>query len=184
MINLLPPDEKHQLRAARANTLLIRYNILLLVSIAFLGLAVAIVYFYLFTTKTNAEQAIAQNTTKVSDYSAIEAQTSQFRSNLAVAKQILDREVAYTKVILEIARLLPSGVILTTLNLDSATFGTETTLAAQAKDYASALALKDSFQKSPLFSNVHFQNITADSSSALYPVSVNLVVTINKDATK
>jgi Tfp pilus assembly protein PilN len=186
MINLLPPNEKSQLHAARTNTLLVRYHFFLVGAIAFLGGAIGIAYLYLSNTKASAEQAIAQNTTQVSSYAAIETRAQQFRSNLATAKEILGREVTYTKVILEIARLLPRGVVLDDLSLDAQTFGTETTLAAQAKDYASALALKDSFQKSSLFTNVHFASITVSEGgdAANYPVAVNLNVTIKKDAAK
>ncbi|HMH70676.1 MAG TPA: PilN domain-containing protein [Candidatus Saccharimonadales bacterium] len=186
MINLLPPEEKHQLRAARINLLLLRYNVFLLGAIAFLGIATGITYFYLTSAKANAEQTISENKVKVSAYSATATQAEEFRSNLATAKQILDHEVTYSKVIIGIAQILPSGVILTGLSLDAQTFGTETTLTAQAKNYDRALALKDAFQASPLFMNVHFQSITTAEASPGngYPVAINLNVTIKKDAAK
>lgn len=186
MINLLPVDEKRQLRAARSNTLLIRYNFFLLGVVAFLGIATTITYVYLTTAKANAEQTITESRAKVGNFAAVQAQADTFRSNLTTAKQILDQEVAYTKVILEIAQLLPSGVVLKQLNLDAKTFGTETVLAAHAKSYDNAIALKEAFEKSTIFSNVHFQSInTGDSAqSAGYPITVNLYVTIKKDAAK
>jgi Tfp pilus assembly protein PilN len=185
MINLLPPNEKRQLHAARSNSLLIRYNIFLIGAIIFLLLAIGFVYVYLNNTKATAEQTINENKSKVSGYTSVESQAANFRSNLATAKQILDREVTYTKVILAIAKLLPQGTALENLNLDASTFGTETPLVALAKDYDSALAIKDSFQKSPLFSNVHFESIVASTAKdTLYPITVNLKVTIKKDAAK
>ncbi|QQG51042.1 MAG: PilN domain-containing protein [Candidatus Saccharibacteria bacterium] len=185
MINLLPHEEKRQLRAARSNTLLVRYNILLIAAVGFLAVAVGITFFYLTTTKTAAENTINQNTTKVSSFSSVEAEATQFKSDLAIAKQIIDREVAYTKVILGISKLLPSGVVLENLSLDAQTFGTETTLVAHAKSYNAAIALKDSFQKSPLFSDVHFQSISSgEGDTSGYPFTVNLNITIIKDAAK
>jgi len=183
MINLLPPEEKRQLRAARSNTLLIRYNIFLVIAVAILGLAVAITYVYLNASKAGAQQTINDNNTKVASYADVQTQATQFRTNLSIAKQILDHEVTYTKVILEIANILPSGVVLNNLNLDAQTFGTETILVARAKDYASALALKTSFEKSSLFSDVHFQSITGGDAGS-YPFNVNLAVTIKKDAAR
>lgn len=186
-MNLLPKEEKRQLQAARSNTLLLRYNIFLLGVIVFLGVGTGITFVYLNTTQTNAENQISENKSKVSDYAAVESQANEFRSNLTTAKQILDREVAYTKVILEISGALPSGIVLENLNLDSQTFGTETVLVAHAKDYSRALALKDAFGKSPLFSNVHFVSITSSdggSANPGYPITVNLGVTIKKDAAK
>ncbi|HEY5695664.1 MAG TPA: PilN domain-containing protein [Candidatus Saccharimonadales bacterium] len=182
MINLLPPEEKRQLQAARTNTLLIRYNILLLFVVAFMGVAVAVTYVYLSSSQQNAQQTIDTNNTKVGQYASVKAQAEAFRSNLATAKQILGNEVTYSKVILEMAKLIPSGVVLQNLALDSQTFGTETTLVAQAKSYENAIAFKDSFSKSPLFANVHFQSITSNNQGESYPITVNLTVTIKKEA--
>ena len=184
MINLLPPEEKRQLHAARSNTLLVRYNILLLGVVAFMGIAVAVTYVYLTTAQQNAKQTISNNNAKVGQYATVNDQAALFRQNLATAKQILDNEVTYSKAVLEIAQLIPSGVVLDTLTLDSQTFGTETTLTAQARGYANAIALKDSFSKSTLFTNVHFQSITSSSTQSDYPVTVNLSITIKKDAVK
>ena len=183
MINLLPPDTKRELRAARSNTLLVRYNIFLVGALVFMMIALGIVYVYLSNTKAGAEQAISESNAKVANYALVEAQAAEFRQNLQTAKQILDQEVNYSKVVLEFASLMPAGTILDTLTLDSATFGTPITLNAKAKNYESALALKDSFQNSSLFTDVHFQSISgvADAGS---PVSVSLNVTIKKEAAK
>ncbi|MDN5275001.1 MAG: hypothetical protein JWP06_902 [Candidatus Saccharibacteria bacterium] len=186
MINLLPHEEQRQLRAARTNVLLLRYNVLLLGAVIFIVIAVSITYLQLTNTKLLAQTAITDNNTKSSSFIPIKNQADQFRTNLATAKQILDREVTYTKVVLAIAKVLPSGVVLENLTLDSQTFGTSTTLVAHAKDSSRALALKESFQTSNLFSDVHFDSIAnGDSTSnADYPVTINLNVTITKDAAK
>lgn len=188
MINLLPPEDKRQIRAARTNTLLVRYNILLLCAVAFMFLAIGGVYIYFRTAKASAEQTISDNESKVAGFNAVKSQAEQFKSNLSIAKQILDKDVTYTSVILKISNLLPSGVVLDNLNLDSATFGTATTLTARAKNYNDAIALKNAFQNSDIFSDVHFQSIsTGDSSSdagasSAYPVTINLSVVIKKEA--
>jgi hypothetical protein len=186
MINLLPPEEKRQLRAAQSNVLLLRYNEALVFAVAFLVIALGVVYVFLNNTSTVAQKTITDNKAKVVDYAPIQAQASQFRANLATAKQILDGEVTYSKVILEIAKLMPSGTVLQNLGLDSSTFGTSTQLIALAKDYPTALSLKDSFQKSTLFSDVHFDSITSTTGGTdnTYPMVVTLDVTIKKGAAK
>lgn len=181
MINLLPQEEKRQLQAARTNTLLIRYNILLLCVVAFAGIAIGVGYIYLSQTANNAKQTLQSNQAKVSQYASVETKATQFRQDLSTAKTILDNEVTYSKVILQIAQLIPSGVILQNLDLDPQTFGSETTLVAETKDNNSAIALKDSFSQSPLFSDVHFQSIT-NSGQGAYPYTVDLNVIIKKDA--
>ena len=187
MINLLPQNDKKQARAGRVNGLLVRYNVILIGCVAFLGLAVGVTYIYLSNTKAAAEKTITDNQSKVASYAAVQTQAQQFRTNLTTAKQILGNEVTYTKVILEIAQLLPAGVVLQNLNLDSQTFGTETTLVAQAKSYDDALSLKDAFGKSTLFKDVHFKSITTDATTTTpsdYPFTINLSVTIMKEVAK
>lgn len=182
MINLLPPDEKRQIQAGRSNVLLLRYNILLVAAVGFLMAAIGIVYVYLGNTKAGAEQTIKENQAKVVGFAATEKEANDFKNNLTIAKQILGKEVTYTKVILDISALLPKGVVLDSLNLDSKTFGTPITLNAHAKSIDDAIALKTAFQNSPLFSNVNFQSIS--NGEGVYPVQVNLNVTIHKDASK
>jgi hypothetical protein len=185
MINLLPTDDKRQLEAARSNTLLVRYNLFLLGAVMFMMLAIGFIYVYLNNAKAASETTINENQSKVTDFAPIEKEATEFRSNLATAKQILDREVIYTKVVLEIAHLMPAGTILDNLALDSTTFGKPTTIIAKAKTYNSALSIKDTFQKSNIFSDVHFESVTInDADTSGYPMTVNLSVTIKKDAAK
>jgi Tfp pilus assembly protein PilN len=183
MINLLPPEEKRQLRAARTNTLLARYNFILLAAVAFLGLAVGVVYLYLSTTKASADQVVRENTAQTNQYSGVLTEAQQFRSNLAIAKQILDREISYTTVLINIAQTMPQGVVLESLILDSSTFGTETTLTASAQNYDRALAFKDALQSSPFFTDAHFESVD-DTGSGDYPLAVSLTVTISQEITQ
>lgn len=184
MINLLPPETKTQLGAARANRLLLRYNFLLLIAIAFMLAAIGLVYIYLGSARTSAESTIAENIARAGDYDTVDSDANNFRQQLASVKQILDSDTKYTKVVLEIAAVLPSGVVLETLNLDSSTFGTPTTLTAKVTDYATVLRLKDSLQQSTIFSDASIQNISDGGGDGKYPLTATFSVTIRKDAAK
>lgn len=186
MINLLPPDHRSQLRAAQTNTLLLRYNIFLVGALLFIALALGVVYFYLTMNKANAEQTLADNEARVGSYASVQQEATDFRSALSTAKQVLDKEITYTKTVVAITKLMPAGTVLQDLNLDAANFGTPTSFVFQAKDYTTALSIKDSFQASPLFSDVHLQSIATASSDdkAGYPYTVTLSMTITKDAAK
>lgn len=183
MINLLPTESKRQIRAARTNTLLLRYNFLLIGAVIFLLLATGVVFVYLSDVNSNTKKIIAENQSKVSSYSSVQQQAESFKISLASAKQILDKEVSYTKVIVRVTNLLPPGVVLDTLSLDAKTFGTATAFAARAKDYNAALALKNSLQSSPYFSNVYFSSISGGGGGN-YPIKVNLNVTIQNTVAK
>lgn len=184
MINLLPPETRKQLGAARTNRLLLRYNLLLLIAIAFMLAAVGLVYIYLGSTKASAESTIAENIARAGDYDTVDSEANSFRQQLASVKQILDSDTKYTKVALEIAGVLPSGVVLETLNLDSTTFGTPTTLVTKATDYDTVLRLKESLQRSTIFSDASIQSINDGGGTGKYPLTATFSVTIRKDAAK
>lgn len=181
MINLLPEQNKKDLQAGRTNLLLVRYNILMLGALLFTVAAIAVLYFYLVAAKASAEQAISDNKQKASEYAQVETDAAKFRANLATAKEILDKEVLYTNMILKFSNLIPKGVIFDTLSLDPKSFGTTTVLTAHCKTASDASTLKEAFQNSTIFSDVHFQSLSVtDGDTSGYPYTVSLSVVINK----
>jgi Tfp pilus assembly protein PilN len=181
MINLLPPEERRQLVASRTNSLLLRYNVAMIGVLAFVGLALGVTFVYLSNTQATAEKQVAESKNRVANYKDVQQQETTFKSNLSTAKQILDKEIVYTKAILTLAKMLPKGVVLQSLDLDAQTFGTQTVLTFQAKSVDDTLELKRIFQESDLFTNAHFQDIDASGGTGEYPVTVNMNVTISKD---
>lgn len=186
MINLLPDTYKKELRAARTNVVLLRYNFLLLGVAGFILVSCLVVYAVLGTARGIAESTNANNSNRASEFSETKKQTEEYRNNLGVAKKILDNEVVYTDLVFAITDVLPSGVILDSVNLNSREFGTQTALNAHAKNYAAVTELKSRLEKSSLFSNVNFQSINSQegSSNPSYPIGVTVNVTINKAVKK
>lgn len=182
MINLLPSEAKAEVSAARTNVTLVKYIVVLLLGVIFLFFISTVVYFVLMNTQASAEKIVTDNTSKSTAYSSVQAQGDSLKSSLAIAKTILDKEVAYTKVITGIAKVMPTGVILDSISLSPTTLGTPITLQAYAKTTVDALALKDNFQKSSLFSNVTFVSLANSSSSQAgeYPIAISLSLIINK----
>ncbi len=186
MINLLPDSHKAEIRAARTNVLLIRYIAILIAAITTLGGLVAGSYIALNGARDSAEQKVAENQQRVGQYQSIKAQADAFRSDLTVAKSILDQHISFARLVYKIADAVPKNVILDGLALDPQTFGTKITITASAKSFEDAAKLKDSFaRKQDVFSSVEIQSIQSGASNGSgtdYPVKVNLGVVINKGA--
>ena len=184
MINLLPNDAKAEIYAGRTNVTLVKYILILGLGTVFLCFISVAVYFVLMGTKASAEAIAADNASKSTAYSSVQGQANGLKSSLATAKIILDKEVDYTKVITGIARVMPAGVVLDTLSLSPTTLGVPITLQAYAKTTNDALALKDNFQKSALFSNVTFLSLSSSNAGQTdgYPISISLSLIINKSA--
>ena len=182
MINLLPDTSKKEIRAARLNVILLRYNIFTLVTVLVFVLILGGFYAYLTTTKAAAEASNAENQAKANSYSDTKKAADEYRTNLTTAKQILANRVNYTSVVLGITELLPKGVVLDNVNLSAKDFGNQTVIAAHASNYDAVTQLKQNFQQSKVFSNVFFQTISESSDAAdkNHPISVSISVKINK----
>jgi len=182
MINLMPDNDKVEIRAARVNVVLLRYIIVIAIAFAFLALLLAGSYVVLTQTKASAEQLIDSNDTKAAVFSSTKAQVDSLSAGLAETKTLLDQEVLYSNTLVNIGQQLPQGTVLDKLTLDAGSFaGTPVALKIYAKSTEATVALREKFQTSPLFSNVNFESVS-DTSGGItgYPVSVSLTLTLNK----
>ncbi len=185
MINLLSDEKKREIKAGRANTIILSYVFMALTGIALLGILSGGVYLTLNVTRSEAQRRVSANQSDIAKYQSVQDQASTFRNNLTTAKQILDKEVVYSALILKIAKAVPPGVVLGNLSLSPDSVGKPTTIKASAQSYDAAIALKTSFQNQPdLFTDVHFNDISSQGSTPTnpYPISVTLALTINKAA--
>lgn len=186
MINLMPDDAKKEIRSARVNVLLTRYIFVILLAFVFLALLLAGSYVVLTQTKQSAKQLIDANGTKAEVYSSTKVQVDALSSSLAETKSILDQEVLYSNVLMNIGQQMPAGTVIDKITLDAASFtGTPLSLKAYAKTSDAAVALRGKFQSSPIFTNVNFESVS-DTAGGIpgYPVSVSMTLTITKLATQ
>lgn len=186
MINLMPDEEKKELRAARVNVLLLRYMFVIFLACVFLTFILIGSFYLLGLTKQSAQGLINANDTKASVYSDTKTQIDSLSQSLSGAKAMLDQEVLYSNVLVNFAQLMPPGTVIDKITLDSNSFGTAPlTLTVYAKTTADAVALRDRFQGSNLFSNINFQTIS-DSSGGIpgYPVSATMTLTVLRTAAK
>lgn len=181
MINLLPRQELRELYAGRTNSLLVRYNILML-SVAVLIILILLgVYFYLGMIQGNAEARIASSQSEHQALVQPEQEISSFRSNLATARQILDKRVDYSTVILRVSSAIPSGITLDNLALDPSTFGTPTEMSVQASSENSILNLKNALNSSKYFSDAHINTISKSDGENSRGYTGSLTVTFTEE---
>lgn len=183
MINLLPIDDKKEILAGRSNRLLVRYILLFLALAVFMILSLVAVYIYLSNTKSVAEANIASNENDSRELLAKQQEVNAFKSDLATAKQILDKQVNYSSIILKAAGVIPSGIIIDNLTLDPETIGTPTKFNARAKSEQAAIRFKDALNKSPYFENAYFDTISTEESESNsgYAYSVIMTVTFTRE---
>jgi hypothetical protein len=184
MINLLPQKEKKLLGAARTNTLLIRYNIILLCGAAFLIIALVIVYVFLSSMQASAEQTIADNQRREQSYGEVKARAQQLQSEINGAKTIFDNEILYSKALVRYANLFPKGTAIDNIKLDNSSFSQPTTLSVKVTGEQATKNLIKSMENSPYVQNFQRTGISLNSGGGKYPYTVDVSFTLSKEIGK
>ncbi len=188
MINLLPEDNKAEIRAGRLNVIFLNYIIMTALAMAFLGLLFGIAFITLSADRQNAQQRVSENDTSITRYSEVQRQADEYRKNLATAKQLFDKSFNYSTAFVKIANKIPNGVVLTNLSLDPKTIDTPTVLIVNAKNdktVSEMIRMMQEIPKDPktpaLFSNTSLLSITYnEDKNKEYPVTANISTKINK----
>lgn len=193
MINLLPPETKRQVRAARMNVTLYRYCTLVITTALLLGAVFGVGFWATMNDKQLADHVKEENLAAAQEYAQTKAAAEEFAKNLATAKTILGSDVSFTDLIFAIAAVVPQGVVLNNLTLGSTSTTTTANangpidISGRAVSYEQAVNLKNRLENSPIFENVNIANISKSDSTASasaltqkYPFAVSLKVQFTK----
>lgn len=175
MINLLPNETKQQLRAAHTNAVILKYILITLVAVIFMASVYGVFYMILVDGRSTARL-------QVENYDSTNSQLNDIKTNLSSAKNIIDRQVKYSNLILEIASILPASTSLERLVVDNNSINLPITMKIQAKSNEDLNGLQNRFTNSKIFSNFSITTDNVDSDSSEYPVAAQITVTINKGA--
>lgn len=179
MINLLPGDMKSQISAARVNVVLVRYITVIILAFLFLVLIQAGAYYLLDQSRQSAERLIEANTIKADVYGETKTELENLNSSLSATKPILDQEIFYSKVLVSIAQLMPAGTVIQEMTLTDEAFSKPLSMKIYAKTTENAVAVRDKFQQSNLFSSVTFETISGSGGIEGYPVSATVSLTLS-----
>lgn len=181
MMNLLPTDMKTEIRAARTNVILVRYIGILLIALLVIGGVIYGTFVLLQFTNQSAKSLIEANDVQAGVYSQTKSQVDTLSASLASAKTILNDEVLYSKVLIDIAQLMPPGTVIDKIALNKASFnGTPIALTVYATTTETAVQLQEKFRSSTLFSSINFQTMDVSGGVAGYPVSVSMTAALNR----
>ena len=198
MINLLSPAQKGDIRAARLNVRLRRAALLcfgaLLIILGIYGVG----FFFVQGDRTTADKELAASklATEDANYKKVVTDAKAYKTNLTVAEKVLTSGVSYSSFVVETARLLPPGTVLTGLTLsnlgapatgaNAATANTLTIL-ARTTSYDVSLQLQKSLEDSELYEKVSIsdvsilaENARLTNSDKKYPVSMTVKARISK----
>lgn len=182
MINLIPKQEKRDLEAARRNTLLLKYSIIVLsASLVMAG----IMYGYsmlLSNTEASAKNLIETNSTEAGIYSDTKKEVGILTEKLSSIRTVTSNEVKISKLLVNIANLMPAGTIVNSIEIDSQNISNPSTMKVSGKSTENIVALQTAFRSSTIFKEVNFETIAEnDNDPRGYNASVTLNVVFNQE---
>lgn len=166
MINLLPPETKEEFHYGLRNTLLLRWVSAFVFALVGLG----VIATYGMLTMQHSTQSFAQqnNTAQAAldkdDLKGTEAQVKDMTSNLKLVVQVLSKEVLFSKLLKQVATVIPPNTILKNLDISQTTGAIDIT--AAAADYQSATQVQVNLQDpaNKIFSKADIVSISCSSS--------------------
>ncbi|HEX6461878.1 MAG TPA: PilN domain-containing protein [Candidatus Saccharimonadales bacterium] len=182
MINLLPPEQKKEYRAARMNTILRQYFTLLLVAIAVVVVIFGGSLYLNMLNKQSYEQILADNNKKLTDLSEVREKTATFNKNISDARKVFNAQISLSDAMVKFAEAMPRGTVLTGLTLDAQSTSKPLNLTARVDSFSKAGVLEANFKASPYFKQVTVASVTNTSGSGSdnrYPYTVSLTVLLD-----
>jgi hypothetical protein len=184
MINLLPASIKSDIKAARANSVVIRYILILTVSAVLLGLGCLFVYMVDQSALDTAKSTVKPSANSNSSSSSSQLATANdYKAKLQYANDtVIKNQINYSKLLTSIGGSMPAGVIIDTLDLSSTSFGTGIKILAYAVSDSSANLIISSLSSSQAFSSVNVDKRASLPTPMYekYTLSVELTVSLNK----
>jgi len=178
MINLLPPELKEAYRYAHRNVRLVRWTVACALSLV--GLAVISTFGLIYIQQTSRAYDVQISSTKTSlhkqQLGATQAKVKDISSSLKLAVTVLSKELLFSKLLTQLAKITPSRAVLTDLNISQSQSSVDIT--ALATDYNAATQLQANladpanklFAKADIVSIACGTNIT----TPLYPCNVTI----------
>jgi len=182
MINLLATERKDEIKAARVNVILVRYTTIVVMAFLFIGGALFVSHAVLTDTMAYNESIIESNDIKADVYSATQQQINGLSAKLNDTKAILNQEIRYSQVLVNLGQLMPPGTVLGDLTLNTESFsGKSTEIKAYAKSTDEVALLQAAFQNSPLFiPPVTIKDTGTSQEIDGYPVTLTISVILNR----
>ncbi len=173
MINLLPTKNKKELVASIHNRILVQYIFLLLASAVATVVAFGFIYLSLKQSQDLFRKDEENNNQKVVAYEEMKKNATELSTNLNQAKSILSQRVDYSKVLFEIAKILPPGVSINAIKLESKLFEGVKQLEINLQSEQQIVEVKKIMEDSGLFKSVSIDSVVVDDESIRANFSVS-----------
>ena len=179
MINLLPPAIKSDYGYARHNVVLIRWVVIC--ALALIGLAAigtgGFVYMQQLSTDYQKQIDTKQQSLQEQKLNETKKQAKAISDNLKLAVEVLGKEVLFSDLLQQLAKVTPANTSLSNLNINQTTGALDITASTTSNDTATQLQVNLEDPANKIFSKADIVNIVCNSSTdnkQRYPCTVTI----------
>lgn len=159
--NLLPPDIKKDIAQSKENAKALRF-VWLTLMVLIIVVAIALGLWYYFTQSLNSTTADLTNRQEATKkYGTLEEKAKKLAERITTIKMINGKTNHWSGVISEIQKVMPSGVYLTSVRIDSNP-KVRAQISGYAKSKQEVAALRDAMDKSEKFEFVDIESSTTE----------------------
>lgn len=167
MINLLPKEQRDTIMYARRNAKLLNLCIAMIVVIGVVVSMWGVGYFYVAKTSSEYNKTIAQKRTdlQAQNLEQTEGRIENFSNNLNLILQVLEKEVLFSKLLRQVGAVMPSGAILSNIEISEVQGGID--LSASAENYETATQVQVNLEDpaNKLFEQVDIVSVSCSDDS-------------------
>lgn len=164
MINLLPPDVKRSYRYAHRNVVLLHWIIAL--GIGFAGLAAistaGLIYIQQQAQSYTGQIASGEAALRQQNLGATQKEVKDMTGSLKLAVQVLSREVLFSKLLDQLAKVTPSNAVLTDLTIAQAQSAVTVTATTTGYNAATQLQVNLADPANKIFAQADIVSITCN----------------------
>lgn len=171
MINLLPDDYKNSVLYARRNTKLARWCVVIVVVMLCFALLIFGGQWYIQKSANNYAKQVEQTKAELSaaNLSETQAEVQEVSNSLKLIEQVLAKQILFSKLIRQIGAAMPSGAVMSNIELPAFEGGVN--ISAQAKNYetASQVQVNLSDPRNKIFDKADIVSITCSEEQTIAP---------------
>lgn len=164
MINLLPKEQRDNIMYARRNSKLLNLCIVAVIVILLVVGMWGMGYFYINKTAREYNRTIAQKESdlKAQNLEETETRIETFSNNLKLILQVLEKEVLFSKLLRQVGAVMPSGSILSNIELSEISGGIDLTVLAKSYNTATQAQVNLEDKDNKLFQKVDIVSISCN----------------------
>lgn len=182
MINLLPQDNRKQLKASVMNVILMRYVFFFAGTLIVVAASVAFIYLALLQSKNNLNHQLEDTKQRALAVAATKTESENLRQDIKNVDTIFNNQVHYSNLFIALAKALPADVYIKNFAISHAEMSKTTpivkTLLVVAKNNDRVIETKKALERAKFISSVSINVV--NSNDKAFEVDATIDITFDK----